>query len=293
MRSDDRQSDSDEAAPPKRSVGARLREQREALDKSIADVARDLRVDSQLIEEIEEEDFDALGPPVFAKGHLKNYSELLGLPTDELLAGYYELRSKPELPPLVRRKPPPSDWRKLKLWLATTLFALAIAGTLYWWFWLRLERVAPPVVRRPAVSLDAPTGQPQTPPEAITPIDPAALAIDSFDSDEVDSPGGIGIGANPQATVAPTVTATDGQMRLDIQFVEDCWTEVIDGASNRLYVDMARAGSRRTLLGEAPLQVLLGNAGGVVLRVNGEPFSVPAANRRGNLASFAITALEE
>ena len=50
--------------------------------------ADELHLDGWVIDALEAEDYERIGPSVYAKGHLKRYAALLGLPADEIMAGY-------------------------------------------------------------------------------------------------------------------------------------------------------------------------------------------------------------
>ena len=41
-----------------------------------------------MIDALEADDYQRIGPTVYAKGHLKKYAALLGLPATEILAGF-------------------------------------------------------------------------------------------------------------------------------------------------------------------------------------------------------------
>jgi cytoskeleton protein RodZ len=68
------------------SVGQILREAREAQGMSLDDAAMRLRLMHRQIAAMEADDFESLGQPVFARGFVRNYSRLLGLVPEDLLA---------------------------------------------------------------------------------------------------------------------------------------------------------------------------------------------------------------
>ena len=68
--------------PP--SPGARLRSEREAQGISHQQAAESLNLDTMVLAHLEANDFAALGAPVFARGHLRRYTTMLGLDEDEL-----------------------------------------------------------------------------------------------------------------------------------------------------------------------------------------------------------------
>ena len=68
--------------------GTELSRERERQGLTLQQVAEQLNLDVNVIHWIENDDFAALGAPVFAKGHLRRYASVLGLPPEDLLAAY-------------------------------------------------------------------------------------------------------------------------------------------------------------------------------------------------------------
>jgi cytoskeleton protein RodZ len=79
-----------------------------------------------------------------------------------------------------------------------------------------------------------------------------------------------------------------GQVSLQLRFKSDSWVEVFDGAGRAVIYDLGKAGSERTVTGTAPLSVTLGNAGAVVVTINGRPVVVPPRAAGELLARFSI-----
>ena len=75
MSDDAKEPDTDEEGPL---GGERLRAARRANDISLRDIAKELHLDEGKVRALEQNDFDVLGAPVFAKGHLRKYAELVG-----------------------------------------------------------------------------------------------------------------------------------------------------------------------------------------------------------------------
>ena len=94
-----------------------------------------------------------------------------------------------------------------------------------------------------------------------------------------------------QPAAAPTMVpaAGDNDVRMSVTFVGDCWTEIMDASGRRLYFQLGRSGRTVNVSGPGPLSVLFGDATNVEVRVNGEDFIIPAANRRGRTARLTIS----
>lgn len=69
-----------------RTVGELLKKTREQKRFSLVDVSKLTRISIPYLKAIEESDYDILPAPVFTKGFIKNYAEVLGLNTKEVLA---------------------------------------------------------------------------------------------------------------------------------------------------------------------------------------------------------------
>ena len=70
------------------SVGAILRREREAQDKTVEDVAKSTRISEQIIAALEDDRFSALPAAVYVKGHLRTYARALGLDEDQIVEKY-------------------------------------------------------------------------------------------------------------------------------------------------------------------------------------------------------------
>jgi hypothetical protein len=85
-------------------------------------------------------------------------------------------------------------------------------------------------------------------------------------------------------TVAPA-----GSVRVEFTFTEDSWIRV--GADGRWLADgVEKAGSTRVIDAVPPVEVTLGNAAGVRLRVDGADYGLPAgaSSPGSNVARFRI-----
>jgi len=116
------------------SPGARLRIAREGRGLSIEEVAERLRLNAALVLALEEDRLALLGAPVFAKGHLRNYALLVGVPEAEIMAAS-EADGMPEpsfLPALdlkaKRRRHASWGWP-----IAAVVLALVLVAVFWWW----------------------------------------------------------------------------------------------------------------------------------------------------------------
>src|SRR5690554_4720201 len=69
-------------------VGKRLRDTREANNISVIDAAAQLRVTRDAIHHLETQQWDKLHGRTYARGYFLSYVKFLGLPQDEMMAGF-------------------------------------------------------------------------------------------------------------------------------------------------------------------------------------------------------------
>jgi hypothetical protein len=88
------------------SAGARLTAAREQAGWSLVQAADRLHLDVATVKAMEAGQFEALGAVVYARGHLRRYAELLGLPVNEVEAAYTQA-NPPKRPPDLKRTATP------------------------------------------------------------------------------------------------------------------------------------------------------------------------------------------
>jgi cytoskeleton protein RodZ len=114
-------------------IGVRLRAARERVGLTLVQAAEKLHVDSKSLVALEAEDFDIFGAPVFARGHIRRYSELVGEKTEELVLLYNET-TRAALPVLTRlpSADPLANLRKFAVPALFALIGLLLLGVVWW-----------------------------------------------------------------------------------------------------------------------------------------------------------------
>ncbi len=285
--------DSAESGPPADAVevksdgpgpGQRLRTAREARRLSLEQVAESLHLDEAIVVALEQERFEALGAPVYVRGHLKAYAALLGLPPNEVLGEYRGATPTPA-PALPAARTTaftvnPTLWGGAAL---TILLGLLLGIYLL----LGDDSVTVDVdARNSDAAKPAPVSvqavDTESAPPAVESVPEPALQTKAEPAPMRAPPATARV---PAAAPAPRPAAT---MRLGLRFNQESWVEISD-ANRRLLFGLQREGRARQLTGEPPFNLLIGNAEGVELTVNDEPYDVPAAGLRGKVARFEIT----
>jgi transcriptional regulator with XRE-family HTH domain len=88
------------------SPGATLRAAREKRRLSVADVVEATRIKRHLIEAIENNDFSGISAPLYGKGFIKLYAELVGLDPAPLIQDYMARYARTVRPSLKSERPP-------------------------------------------------------------------------------------------------------------------------------------------------------------------------------------------
>ena len=245
--------------------GGMLRVERERRGYSVQHVAEELHLDIRVIEALETNRFEALGAPVYARGHLRKYATLLGLSPATVLARYEALGGTPPDPtpvPAVMAVPLRVERRrvsKLPLWIAAAI--VIVAGLAWLVFQLLQARGA--IGTTSAVT--APTAPPQpTVNESTTLTEPTTVTEP------------IAQAPAPVAQAAPQASSpTPAAVRLRLEFIEPSWTEIYDASGKRLMFDMGTPGRVRSVAGTPPLRVSLGLVSAVNAQVNDRPIVLP------------------
>lgn len=275
-------------------AGSRLAEARRARKLSLQDVANELHLDLPKVTALEQNRFDELGAPVFVKGYLRKYADIVGLSPDPLLADYRRLEQSEEAPPIVGRRHKPARGEFPAGMLLAALLVLAVAGAGLWvWRSGGLDGL----LREPASAPEPAPLAAETPP-AVHEEEPAdtagstpAAAEDGSAAAASPAPVNVPVEETPPEPVlsAPqSVPPPEGQVALQLSFTGECWTEVSDAAGDRLFFGLGRAGETVSVTGAAPLQVLLGNFGNATLTVDGDRYAIPPSARRGDTARLTI-----
>lgn len=120
------------------SIGAHLRAAREKRGLGVIQVAEKLRVDAAVVEALESGEFGRVGPPVFVRGHLHHYAQLLG-ETDEALQEHYaaleESLGLPDLSAAPRRIMQARPRARVRWPLVLVGMAVVLTGVLLWLGW--------------------------------------------------------------------------------------------------------------------------------------------------------------
>jgi len=257
-------------------VGSYLRELRQQRGLSLDEMARSTRVAARYLEALENDDFGALPAPVFARGFIRAYCQVLREPPDEALARFSARESGGAMPVADSHAAAPStavpaasrnDARGrgpilvsfvLLVVLGVALFAVTLGlqksrergGD-------RVAATAPAADDRmtplPLAEESVPVPEPPAPKVAETrPVRPPATPP-------------AGTGASPGPSLVGAVTAPH---RLVARTLELTWIRVRT-EDGRITEENVPPGQVREWVSNGRFILTVGNAGGVALELNG------------------------
>ncbi len=273
------------AAPQPRSIGERLRAGRERSGLSIAAAAEKLHLDNKVIEALEADRFAELGPPVYVRGHLRRYADFVGEPGLELVEIFDKSRSvRPPTPDLTRI--PHAERRSDPRRLVTPLVGLGSAAVLAMCIWWIFSGSKPGVNDADADGTPVEVASD----EATAVPDATSLAGMQPGQERTAAPAAAAVAPAPAPapTETPKPETSARPTRLRLQLASESWIEIYDSRGERLYYDIASAGSVQSVEGRGPLRVVLGSAAGVTVEVDGKSREIPDAALDGEGARFVV-----
>jgi cytoskeleton protein RodZ len=217
------------------SFGTWLRRQREMRGVELRDIAERTKISLRYLEAMEEDRFDILPAPIFAKGFLREYARHVGLSPDEVvnhfLAAHEPQAGEAEPMPVREGSAKARSWAQVLFLALAAVVLLGIVALLGYYLEKRRD--------------EAPAGEP---PPMAAPITPQTTA------------------PPPPAAARPSAP-----IELTLDFVEDCWVElVIDGG--RRIAELRVQGESLQLQAQQSIQIIkLGNGKGVQAQLNGHP----------------------
>lgn len=288
-------------------AGARLKVARQARNISLDEIARELHLDADTLRALESNRFEVFSAPVFTKGYLRRYAGLVGVSEDEVLAGFDELSDAAGPPPVVVKSPRARPRYIPSLQAVLLVLLAALLGLLGWWaFSGAVLKPVPEVAgdgtgepSLPARAEDARAGAAATLTGAARAL-PAEATMATGDAAADDSAAGTAPDTTeePSASVAraadavgadtePTQSAP-AELALTLSFTDECWLQVTDGDGQRVFAGIARGGQVRRFSAVPPVSLVLGNADAATIEVDGEPYPIDPAERRGRTARITV-----
>ncbi len=271
-----------------RPLGEWLRQRREELEISLEQAEADTRIRIQYLRALEAEEFDALPDQVVGRGFLRNYAAYLDLDPKEAAERYAEVVAPPEPESVAAAESSPFDagpfrpvplheiqQRRSRRWMLAALAVILVAALslLAWWGypyvsnWLAPEESSTPeptstqrVVKLPTATHTA------TATIVIVETAEAETAVPTETTATLEPTWTPTLTPRPSPTSSPPVYTG---IFLELVFTDTSWIQVtVDGV--RDFQGELETGTYRSWYGEERIELRVGNAGAVLLTVNGQ-----------------------
>lgn len=307
--------------------GKQLRDVRVAKEMDVNRVASLLHLNVSMLEALEADDFSKLPSAVFVQGYLRNYARLLDVPVGPILDAFHLYRPAEEenanLQPAEIKREVRSSHTLIRL--ITWLIVIVIIGLVVTWWYGYLQWplggsagsdtqaieqqvdqslaepggplvaedgsvTLPALLDKPEI-LDAPVTEPEESSVTTSSEGPeAGTMVPGEISSEPTEDSAEGMVEAPLAeSLAPTAATEQADLSavVSVSFSDACWTDIKDASGNFRVIGNKVAGDRLVLGGEAPYQMVFGNASAVRVTVRGEPYDL-APHIRGNVAKLTL-----
>jgi len=244
------------------SLGAELRAVRIERGVSLERISEDTHISLRLLQSLEENQYESLPGGMYNRAIMRTYCEYLGLQPAAYLermeretASQIDRPTKPSSPsphlPAQGLKVPP-----IVIW--SLMLLVSVTGLFFSRGWIA-SVFSPYFAHAPSSPLPGGAGAPES--DTAKPTEPPARTQAS------PAPMPATISASAQAMLEKRPPAA---IRLRFQVDQECWISVTaDGA--RLVSRILRPGENVTYDAEDRIFLILGNAGGVSLQINGQP----------------------
>jgi cytoskeletal protein RodZ len=246
---------------------------------SIETVAAETRIRADILRAIEAEDHQHLPDDVFVKGFLKSFADAIGADADETLRRFAVRRSVQPAPQIQLGEtvaPQGSSWLTL-LWIAVLMIAL-VGATLLVYELIHSKKAGETPQTAPPAASEARSEEEPAPPapsatEPLTPSVPPAAEPALPES----ATGQEAAADSEEALPAASPGQKTGGYLLEVVCEEDTWLKVIaDDAPATEH--LLKPGDTIRLKADSKFNLLIGNAGGVSVQLNGQPVPVPGGS---------------
>jgi len=291
-------------------VGAALREAREACAYSVAYVAAHTHLKEEVIVALENDNHDQLPSPVFIKGYIRSYAKLLDVDVEHLLDDYTQASTVECVTPQVKKpkKVRSSGADPVVIWSSVTVVALLVGLLTTWWLHRddsnpvelasvveQFDNLESAVENQP-VETQASEQQDESHQVGLGTVNPknisntqnASPVVVEVGQEDINEPGNAGTEQITTIIESPVSGGDIDKVRITVRYTQESWTEIFDARKRRLLHGLIKPGATRVISGQAPFNVFLGNSPGVELEINGKPFDHSVYMRRNNTARFLI-----
>jgi len=297
--------------------GSLLQQARISKELSIEDVSSRLRLGKDVIDAIENDKYDKLPAPIFVRGYMKSYASFVGVDVNQVIDQYNQQTGevKADISLAAAYVTPPAMTAikdRKKRWLPAIVAGVLVLTGLVVWMLIdtdSTEQSPPQLASSPAET--------ETAANALSPAIESGMDMNKQQTDEMlqEQPTIEAIPAEPalepevEKEPEPVTTASANESgtgadevsqqtvkpeleQLVLVFNGDSWVDVSDATGKRLIYRMLKSGQQRTVKGQPPFKLTLGNAPEINLTRNGESVDLTPYTR-GKVAKFRLGNINE
>lgn len=296
------------------SLGEVLRATREKKHLSIEDVSCTLRIPVPYLLALESEDYTRLPGSTYIKGYLRAYARLLGISSDEVIEKYQaaqadqpcsDLSFNPVLKRVEIHSPLLSSKQGSVPLAPVVVLVMSVVLVFSYFYWQSGDSTAVGQLDLQKVSVESANGDLIV--EDLSPVVASAKtsAVDAAQqikySPHTDEDKQLALYENEDAPTeqpAEHVSVSGEKIKeehsisengsflsdsfsqivdsITLQAQEPCWVKVTDSKGGTLHVALMGPGESKSLSGNGPFQLVLGNAKGIKVQFNGEEVDLGA-----------------
>ncbi len=268
------------------SLATQLRLARESKRVTLETIAHSTRISLHHLESLEEGRYKDLPGGIYNRAFIRSYCEYLGIDPRDVLEHYEAETAPPKEKAIKTRIEIPEVGSPLKphpLFFWSVMLLISVTGLYLSRRWI--ADAFSPFFSHPSVpgtlADSAAAPPPAAQPKASAPSPPAAIV--SKPAPEVASrPPSTLQPAAPRLTTAPVAPGT---IRLEFEVLQECWVSV-DRDGNRALEKILEPGESQSLSARESVFLVLGNAGGIRLKINGR--SVRPLGKPGEVVRLLI-----
>ena len=279
------------------SCGELLARTRQEKDLNTEEIAKELRINVSIIEMMEGNEFQSIGAPVFVKGYLRQYANILGLSADSILEEYNQLNPDKNSLPIVNKAV-----EKISKYVLTP--KLILVGVSFFLILLIISMIVSslsqietlpnqeakiqdiPVYDSPSVMDETNATEMQEPlVDELKPTDDqnSPSVMDETNATEMQEPL---LDESEALYIESTV------LNLTIEYSGLCWTEIYDVNGQLLFYALGNFDKAVVVNGIGPLDVLFGAVSEVLsLRVDNQSYPLPESSRPDEVLRFSVSNL--
>jgi cytoskeletal protein RodZ len=256
---------------------------------SLDQIASQTRIQQQHLQALEEEDFASLPAKVFTKGFVRSYARSLGLDEEEALqlfltssSSFYERTQQEQQHVQIKLE---AAHRSRFNWNLVLILFLVIGGALFYLLPEQQEQLPPanesevplPIESlqetKPSSAEPPASVSPMAPVDSVSPPSPPSVIVPPPPIPEPKAiPPSLAVSPVPENALGP-----GGPLVLEIEATQLTWV-VVQSDDQTPHEALLRPGQQVTWKAKKQYLLTLGNAAGVVIRLNGEsqgPFGKP------------------